>query len=154
MTLEHKLSCASSWVPKLDTSVLGSRENPIGIGCKGYGQHKVTVTLKRLNTLATFGRRTLSASWGTKFPHFDGSVQAATDKVLAIGRECHRVNRILVSVRAFEAFNQKSRVNVPDAYTLVQGTSSNILGIGRNGNSGDAIFNSEGQRVGALLNIP
>ena len=49
MALQHKLRVASPRIPELDSSVLGSTEYPLVVGCKGNTEHKVLRTV--INTL-------------------------------------------------------------------------------------------------------
>jgi hypothetical protein len=45
-------------------------------------------------------------------------------------------------------------VDVPDTNALVERASCDELGVGRDGNRGDTILDSEGESVGALLDVP
>lgn len=154
MALKHELSRAGAGIPELHAAVLGTGEHPVGIGGECNGEDKVAMTLKRLDALATLGLSVGTAARAGKLPHLDGSVQRTRDEVLAVGRKGHRVNGILVSVRSLETLHEEARVNVPHADALIERTSGDILGVGRNGNSRDTILNSEGQSVGARLDIP
>lgn len=59
-----------------------------------------------------------------------------------------------MAVRSLQALYQVLARNVPDADNLVQRTSSDALGVWRDGNSRNTILNSEDARANALLNIP
>lgn len=154
MALEHELGRASAGIPELHAAVLGTGENPVGVGGERNGEDKVAVTLKRLDTLASLGLRVGTVARSVELPHLDGSVQRTGDKILSVWRERHRVDGVLMSVRSLETLHQEAGVNVPDADALVERTGGDILSVGRNSNSRDAILNSEGQSVGARLNIP
>jgi len=41
MTLEHKLCVAGAGIPELDTSVLGARKDPLGIGSESNTEDKI-----------------------------------------------------------------------------------------------------------------
>lgn len=119
MSLEHQLGSSSAGIPELNTTVLGSGEDPVRIGRERNREDKVSVTLEGLDTLAALG------SWvGTiscaELPHLDGSIQAATDKFFAARRESDRVNRVLVAVRTLQTFDEETRVNIPHPNALVQ----------------------------------
>ena len=150
VTLQHQLSSACPRVPELNTSILRTRKNPVGIWRQGNGQNEVAVALEGLDTLTTLrsgGAATVTR--GAEFPHLDGPVKTTTDKILAVGREGDRVNAILVAVRALKSLNEESSMNIPDADALVQGSGCYILGVRRNGNGGHTIFNREGESVSA-----
>lgn len=100
MSLEHELRRAGAGIPELDSTVLGSGQHPVGVGGEGNRQHEITVSLKRLDTLAAFGTGVGTGS-GAELPHLDRAVQATTDELLAARRECNRVNGILVAIWAF-----------------------------------------------------
>lgn len=59
-----------------------------------------------------------------------------------------------MSVRSLQALHQILAGNIPDTDNLVQRTSSDALGVRGDGNSRNAILNSEDARANALLNIP
>lgn len=112
------------------------------------------VTFKCLDTPAALGWRVVDAARRREFPHLDRLVQTATDQVTAVGRECHTVDTVLVSVWALQSLDQVALRNIPDTNALVKRTSGDVLGIGRDGNSGDAIFYGERQHGIASLDIP
>ena len=41
MSLQHELSVASSWVPELDTAVLGTTQHPIAVRSKRDAEYEV-----------------------------------------------------------------------------------------------------------------
>lgn len=113
------------------------------------------VSLKSLDASASLGTRVgMSTSWCNKLPHLDGLVQTSGNKILSVWCEGDGVNRVLVTVRAFQALNKISCGSIPDTNTLVERTSRNILGIWGDRNSGDAIFDTKGQDVLTSLDIP
>ena len=57
-------------------------------------------------------------------------------------------------VGSFEAFDKVACCGVPDADALVEGTGCNILGIGGDGNGGDAILDAEGQDILSCFDVP
>lgn len=59
-----------------------------------------------------------------------------------------------MSIRSFQAFHQVLTGNVPNADNLVQRTGSDALSVRGDGNSRNAILNSEDARANTLLNIP
>lgn len=75
MALEHQLRVAGARVPELHAAVLGSRQNPVGIGRQSNRQNKVAVTLKRLDALAALGGGIGAAAGGAELPHLDGPVE-------------------------------------------------------------------------------
>lgn len=154
MALEHELRRAGAGVPELHAAVLGARQHPVGVGCEGNRQDKVTVALKRLDALAALGLGVGAAAGAAELPHLDGAVEGARDEVLAVGGERDRVDRVLVAVRAFETLDEEARVNVPDADALVERTGGDVLGVGRNGDGGNAVLDGEGEGVGAGLDVP
>ena len=112
------------------------------------------MTLKRLDAAPTLRRRRSGdTAGGAELPHFNSLVQTAADKVAAIGREGNAVDTVLVAIRALEALC-KVASHVPDPDTLVQGSGSNELLVGRDSNSRDTIFNREDRRVLPGFNVP
>lgn len=59
-----------------------------------------------------------------------------------------------MTVGTLEALGQVAGVNVPDADTLIQGTGSHVVGVGGDGDGGDAVLDGEGKGVATLLNVP
>jgi hypothetical protein len=43
VALQHELSVASSGIPKLNTAVFGSGEDPVSVGREGDGEDKVLI---------------------------------------------------------------------------------------------------------------
>jgi hypothetical protein len=43
VTLQHELSIAGSWIPELNTTILGAGKNPVSIGCESYRENKVLI---------------------------------------------------------------------------------------------------------------
>lgn len=89
-----------------------------------------------------------------KLPHLDGLVQATADEVTRVGRESNRVNTVLVALGTLETLQQEACLDIPDPDTLVKRAGGDILGIGRDGNGGDAVLDGERCRVQTSLNIP
>lgn len=154
MTLEHELGGTGARVPELDTAILGSGQYPVGIGSECNREHEVAVAFECLDALAALGAGVGAVARGAELPHLDRSVQAATDEILAVGREGDRVNGVLVAVGALKTLHQEAGVNVPHADALVQGTCRNVLGVGRDGHSRDTVLDRESEGVGTLLDIP
>lgn len=148
------MSRASARVPKLDAAVLGARKNPVGVRCQCDGQDEISVTFECFDALPTLGCSALTAPRRAQFPHLDGSVETAADKILAAGREGHGINRIFVTIWAFKTLDQEPSVDVPDAYAFVKRPSRNILSVRRDCDGCDTIFDSQRQSIGALLYIP
>jgi hypothetical protein len=59
-----------------------------------------------------------------------------------------------VSIWAFEALDEVASGGIPDSNTLVERSSSNELGVWRDGDSGDTIFDAEGENILAGLDVP
>lgn len=89
-----------------------------------------------------------------QLPHLDRLVQAAADELPCVGRECYAVHTIFVAVGALKALKQVSHLDVPHPDALVKRTSRDELGIGRDGNSRDPIFDGERQVAVTSLQIP
>ena len=87
MALEHQLRGSRTRVPELDTAILRTRQNPVGIRSKCNREHEVPVSLKRLDTFATLWRSVLTRSRRAELPHLDCTVETATDEILSIRRE-------------------------------------------------------------------
>lgn len=153
MSLKHQLRSSRPGIPELDAAVLGSGQDPVGVGGQGNGQDKVSVAFKCLDTLA-LGARALRAAGRAQLPHLNRSIQTAADQVFAVGRESDGIDRVLVSIRSFQPLDQVACHDVPDANALVQRAGRNKLGVGGNGNSRNTVLDGEGEGVGALLNIP
>jgi hypothetical protein len=94
------------------------------------------------------------ASGGNKLPHLDRPIQTTRHEVSAVGRECNRVDRVLVAIWALEPLHEVAIGGIPNSDALVKRPSSNILGVGRYSNGGDAIFNAESQDVLAGFDVP
>lgn len=113
------------------------------------------MALECTNTLATLdGTVRVHAPRNGKLPELDSLVQTATDKVTAIGRECDRVNTVLVAIGILQALHQVSSCSIPDAHALVQRTGSHVTTIRRHGHSSDTILNAKGVDKLAIENIP
>lgn len=154
MSLKHELCSSRARVPELNTAILGAGQDPVGVRGQRNGQDKVPVALKRLDALAALGTGAGRAARRAELPHLDRAIQTAADEVLAVGRERHRVDAVLVPIGALETLDQEARHDVPDTNALIQRAGGNKLRVGRNGNGGDAILNRQRQGVGALLNVP
>lgn len=112
------------------------------------------VTLEGLDAAPTLRRRrSRNTARSTELPHLDGLVQTATDKVAPIRRKRNTVDAVLVPVGALETL-RKVAPHIPDTDTLVQGSGSNKLLVGRDSNSRDTIFNREDRRVLPGFNVP
>lgn len=76
MTLEHELRRARAGIPELDAAILGSRQDPVGVGGESDGQDEVAMTLERLDALSSLiGDHAASAAGVAELPHLDGAVQ-------------------------------------------------------------------------------
>lgn len=96
----------------------------------------------------------VSAAGGDELPHLDRPVQTARHEISPVRRKCYRVHRVLVAVRTFKTLNEVAVGSIPHANALVERPSSNVLGIGRDGHSGDTVLNAKGQDVLARFNVP
>jgi hypothetical protein len=59
-----------------------------------------------------------------------------------------------VTVWTLETLNEIARGGIPDANALVERTGSDILGVGRNGDGGDAVLNGKGENILSRLDVP
>jgi hypothetical protein len=89
-----------------------------------------------------------------QFPHLDGLVQAAADKLAGVRGECDTIHTILVAVRTLEALEQVAHLDIPHPDALVKRAGSDELGIGRNGDRRDAILYGERQVAVARFQVP
>jgi hypothetical protein len=76
-----------------------------------------------------------------ELPHLDGLIQTTADKITPIRRERHAVDTILVTIRPLKAFDKIASGYLPYTDALVKGSSRHVLGVRRDGDSGDAVFN-------------
>jgi len=155
VALQHELSVAGSGVPELNTAVLGSGENPVSIWSKSDREDKVLVTFESLDaTSALWCIAWVLAAWCDELPHLDGLVQGARNEILSIWCESNGVDGILVSVWTLETLDEVTGGGIPDANALVKRSGCDILGVGRDGDSGDAILDAESEDVLSSLDIP
>ena len=112
------------------------------------------VTLEGLDASSTLGSLLGNAARCGELPHLDSLVQATADEIAAVGRECHAVDAVLVAIGAFEALNNVAELHVPDADALVEGASSDVLGIGRDGNRSNTVFDAKDKGAARRLDIP
>jgi hypothetical protein len=108
-------------VPELDTTVLGTTQNPVTVRGKRNTEHKVLVAFKGADALATW----LVPAWnkavvGRQLPHLDRLVETATDKTVSRRCKSHTVNTVLVAVLAFETYDKLTSLNVPNADALIE----------------------------------
>jgi hypothetical protein len=96
----------------------------------------------------------VSTSWCDEFPHLDGLVQTARNEILAVWCESNGVDRVLMTIWAFETLHKITSCSIPNANALVEGSSCDVLGIWGNGNGGNAIFNAEGKDILTSLDVP
>jgi len=76
VTLQHELRVSGSGIPELDTTVLGSGENPVSVGSKSNRENEVLVSLEGLDASSTFGAGVgVSTSRCNQLPHLDGLIQ-------------------------------------------------------------------------------
>ncbi len=59
-----------------------------------------------------------------------------------------------MAVGSFESLNKESVRDIPHAHALVERARSDVLGVGRDGDGGDAVFYGECQYVRSGLDIP
>lgn len=181
VALQHELRVTGAGIPELHTAILGTGENPFRVGGEGNTEHKVLdvgynalagqvsrlrseqvktypVSLKGLDAAAALERRLLGVAHllarRGELPHLDSLVQATTNELAGVGRERNTINAVLVSVRALEALEEVAHLDVPNPHTLIQRSGSHKLGIGGDGNRGDAVLNGERQVAIACLQIP
>jgi hypothetical protein len=113
------------------------------------------VSLESSDATSTFGSIVWVATpWCDKLPHLDGLVQTSGHEILSIWSECNRVDRVLVSIWTFKTLNKITRDSIPDSHALIEGSGGNELGIRRDGNGSDTIFNAESENVLPSLDIP
>lgn len=55
VTLQHELSIAGSWIPELNTAILGAGKNPVSIGSEGNREHEILIIV----------------SWGTRSDQYN-----------------------------------------------------------------------------------
>lgn len=108
-----------------------------------------------LDAAAAFGAGAgVAATGGDEFPHLNGLVQTTGYEILSVWCECNGIYGILVAVWAFKTLDEITSSSIPDSHTLVEGSRCNILGVGGDGDGGDAIFDAEGQDVLTSFDIP
>lgn len=154
MALEHDLGGACAGIPKVNATILGAGEHPLSIRGQGHREDEVAVTLEGLDALASLGRLRAIASGSTELPHLDGAIETATDQLFAVGGEGDRVHRVAVAVSTLQSLCEITGVNVPNPDALVERSCRNVVGVGGDGHSGDAVLDGKGERVGTLLDVP
>lgn len=155
VALQHELSVAGSWVPELNTAILGSREDPVSVWCKSNGEDKVLMTFESLDATSALGCVAwVLTAWCDELPHLDGLVQGARNEILSVWCESNGVYGILVSVWTLETLDEVTGGGIPDANALVEGSGCDILGVGRDGDSGNAILDAESEDVLSSLDVP
>lgn len=112
------------------------------------------MTFKSLHATAALRPGISESAWSAKLPHLDRLVKTATDQIFPVRRECHAVNTVFVAIWSLEAFEQIALVDVPDTNALIQRASSDILSVGRDGDSCHAVFYRERERVAPSLDVP
>lgn len=118
------------------------------------------MALERADTLSTARVSRwhgLVAIVALKLPHSDGSVQTAGNKLSASGRECDRVDAILVArvtASFLESLEEVSTSQLPHSDTFVQTTSSQETVVWRDGDGSHAVLDSEAQYTLVVRNIP
>lgn len=113
------------------------------------------VSFKSADTFAALDTAAWQKTSGRgELPHLDSLVQTTRDQVTPVGRECNRVDAVLVSIGALETLHQISGCRVPDANALVEGTGRNVVTVGRHGDCGDTILNAQSVDQLAIQDIP
>jgi len=79
------------------------------------------MTLKSLGATPALERRLLIYSTGSgQLPHFDRLVKTTANEFPTIRGERDAVDAILVTVRAFKAFDQVARLDIPHPNTFIK----------------------------------
>lgn len=79
------------------------------------------MTFEGLDATATLGPLVhLSLARRAQLPHLDSPIQTTTDKILAAGRKSNTIDTVLVAIGAFQALDEVTRLDVPNADALVQ----------------------------------
>lgn len=59
-----------------------------------------------------------------------------------------------MTIGTLEALDEVASGDLPHADALVERSRRHVLGVGRDGDRGNAVFNGQGEDVGRLLDIP
>jgi len=132
MPLQHQLR-SPALVPKLHTTVLRTRDDPLAIMRDSNGEHIIFMTREIEQALAEpVASFTGVVNSRTELPVLERLIERAGDQALAVGRKGDRVDRVAVPT---ETVDQRARRNVPDAHDSVQRPRGNEACIGRDGHA-------------------
>lgn len=113
------------------------------------------MSLEGLDASSALGAGAGVAATGShELPHLDRPIQTAGDEIPSVWRERNGVDGIFVAVWALETLDEVAVGSIPHADALIEGASCHVLGVRRDGDSGHAVFDAEGQDVLACLNVP
>lgn len=161
MSLKHELRIARRRVPELNAAILTTGQHPPSIRSECNTKHKVLVTFESADTLATLwhlvGTVAHASVVGLELPHTNSPIQRARHELTALRRKSNRVDTVLVTrvaISFLKALEEVASLHVPDANTLVKRTSSQESVVGRNGDSGDTVFNGKAKHTLVALDIP
>lgn len=113
------------------------------------------MSLKGLDAPSTLGAGVgVSSSGDDELPHLDRAIQTTRHKISSVGRERNRVYGVLVAIGTLETLDKVAAGGIPHTDALIEGSCGDILGVGGDGNRGDAVLDAEGQNVLASLDIP
>lgn len=113
------------------------------------------MTLECPNAFAALWSGTWNHStWGSQLPHFDCLIKTTANKVTAVRCKGHRVDAVLVAIRALQAFDEITSRSIPDPDTLIKGASRDVSAIRRNCNSGNAVLNAQYKLLFSIKDIP
>lgn len=173
MALQHKLSNARMRVPKLDTTVFGTTENPITVWCKSHTENKVLycnqfsspkslrwvwtpyfVAFEGANALAAWLSSRDRTRWSGQFPHLDSLVQTTANQSVSRRSKSDRVHAVLVSKIALKTNNELAGNGIPDPHALIKGARGNEAVIRGDGNCRHAILDGQMKYLRVGLKIP
>ena len=90
----------------------------------------------------------------TKVPHLDSLIQATTDELCPIRRECDRIHAILVTFNAIQTLREITSASVPHSHTLIQRSCRDKGTIRGHGHCSHPIFDLECQNFFTCINVP
>ncbi len=132
MPLQHQLR-SPIFIPKLHTTVLRARDDPLAIMRDGNREHIIFMTSEIEDALAEpLAGFTSIGDSRIEFPVLERLIERAGDQALAVGRKRDRVNRVAVPS---ETVDQRPSRNVPDAHDGVQRSRSDEARIGGDGHA-------------------
>jgi hypothetical protein len=138
----------------LYTAVLGTRQHPVAVRCKGNAEHEVLVALECADALAA-GRVSGHEACGCgQLPHLDGLVERSRDESTARRSERNTINAVLVAFLTLEANDKRAALDVPNAHALVERTGCDVEVVGGDGDGSDAVFDREVCDLAVGLEIP